>query len=143
MPKGTVVKASQVQTLYVDETYSSKMLLDHTNSETKNVQINMGIVAPGAKHKDHKHNPPYDEVYLILKGLAMVRLDGIEHDLEPGDAVFIPGGSYHAIENRSDTEELVIYTVWSQLPGSGANPVYDLRLEKWGKSFKTVDEIDE
>ncbi|MDG0810021.1 cupin domain-containing protein [Cohnella rhizosphaerae] len=140
MGKGTVIQASQVKTLYVDETYSSKMLIDQTNSETKNVQINMGIVAPGAKHTDHNHAPSYDEVYLIHKGKAMVRLDGVEHELEPGDVVFIPGGSMHAIANRSDTEELVIFTVWSRLPEPGANPVYDLRLEQWGKSYKTVDE---
>jgi len=140
MAKGTVVHAAAVKTLYVDETYSSKMLIDHTNSATKNVQINMGIVAPGAKHPDHNHKPEYDEVYLIQRGRAMVRLDGVEHELEAGDVVFIPGGSMHAIANRSDTEELVIFTVWSRLPEPGANSVYDLRLKAWGKSFKTVDE---
>lgn len=136
MRKGTVVNAEEVKTLYVDKTYSSKMLIDRTNSETRDVQINMGIVAPGAKHADHNHLPEYDEVYLIHKGQAMVRLDGEEHNLEAGDVVFIPGGSFHAIENRSDNEELIIFTVWSRHPEQGANPVYDLRLEQWGKSFK-------
>ncbi|THF84634.1 cupin domain-containing protein [Cohnella fermenti] len=140
MGKGTVVHAAKVATLYVDETYSSKMLVDQTNSETKNVQINMGIIAPGAKHADHKHDSSYDEVYLIQQGRASVRLDGVEHELEAGDVVFIPGGSMHAIANRSDTEELVIFTVWSRLPEPGANPVYDLRLQEWGRSYKTVDE---
>ncbi|GGD93558.1 cupin domain-containing protein [Paenibacillus nasutitermitis] len=140
MAKGTVIHAKNVKTLYVDETYSSKMLIDHTNSLTKNVQINMGIVAPGAKHSDHNHKPEYDEVYLIQSGRAMVRLDGVEHELEAGDVVFIPGGAMHAIANRSDTEELIIFTVWSRLPEPGANPVYDQRVNEWGKSFKTVDE---
>lgn len=140
MAQGTVVKAAEVKTLYVDETYSSKMLIDHTNSVTKNVQINMGIVAPGAKHADHNHKPEYDEVYLIQRGQAMVRLDGVEHDLEAGDVVFIPGGSMHAIENRSDTEDLIIFTAWSRLPEPGANSVYDQRLKEWGKSFKTIHE---
>ncbi|WP_372631000.1 cupin domain-containing protein [Cohnella sp.] len=140
MATGTVVHASKVKTLVVDETYSSKMLIDHTNSATKNVQINMGIVAPGAKHADHRHGSDYDEVYLIQRGRAMVRLDGVEHELEAGDVVFIPGGSMHAIENRSASEELVIFTVWSRLPEQGANPVYDQRLREWGKSYRTVDE---
>lgn len=140
MAKGTVIHASAVKTLYVDETYSSKMLIDHTNSLTKNVQINMGIIAPGAKHSDHSHGQEYDEVYLIQRGRALVRLDGVEHELEAGDAVFIPGGAMHAIANRSDSEELVIFTVWPRLPEPGANPVYDQRLREWGKSYKTVDE---
>jgi mannose-6-phosphate isomerase-like protein (cupin superfamily) len=140
MAKGSVIHASEVKTLYVDETYSSKMLIDHTNSVTKNVQINMGIVAPGAKHSDHYHGEDYDEVYLIQRGSAMVRLDGVEHELGEGDVVFIPGGSMHAIANRSDTEELVIFTVWSRLPEPGANLVYDQRLKEWGKSYKTINE---
>jgi mannose-6-phosphate isomerase-like protein (cupin superfamily) len=134
------VRSAEVKTLFVDETYSSKMLIDHTNSATQNVQINQGIVAPGAKHPDHKHKAEYDEVYMIMKGDAMVRLDGEEYDLTAGDVVFIPGGSYHAIENRSNTEELIIFTVWSKLPEPGANPVYDMRLKQWGKSYKTIHE---
>lgn len=140
MPRGTVVRAAAVKTLFVDETYSSKMLIDHTNTETKHMQINQGFIAPGAKHADHKHKAGYDEAYLILKGDAMVRVDGCEYDVTAGDAVFIPGDTYHAIENRSDTEVLVIFTVWSRLPEPGVNPVYDQRLEEWGKSFKTIDE---
>jgi quercetin dioxygenase-like cupin family protein len=138
MPKGTVVRAADVKTLYVDPTYSSKMLIDHTNSLSQDVQINMGIVAPGAKHPDHNHEEGYDEVYIILKGDAMVRLDGIEHILTSGDVVYIPGGSYHSITNLSDTETVTIITVWPKHPAQGINPVYDLRLKEWGKSFVTI-----
>ncbi|MFC5406229.1 cupin domain-containing protein [Cohnella soli] len=138
MRKGNVVRASEVKTLFVDETYSSKMLIDRTNSATQNVQINMGIVAPGAKHADHNHPAEYDELYLIMKGEGVVRLDGQEYDLSPGDVVFIPGGSYHAIANRSDTEELVIFTVWPKHPEEGANFVYDQRIQEWGKSYVTI-----
>ncbi|GBF75694.1 hypothetical protein PA598K_04116 [Paenibacillus sp. 598K] len=140
MAKGTVVRAAAVKTLVVDETYSSKMLIDDTNSATRNVQLNMGIVAPGAKHPDHHHDEAYDEAYLIHRGRAMVRLDGVEHEVEAGDVVFIPGGSMHAIANLSETEELVIFTVWSRLPEPGANSVYDLRLQQWGRSYRTIDE---
>jgi quercetin dioxygenase-like cupin family protein len=140
MSKGTVIRAAEVKTLYVDPTYSSKMLIDNTNSLSQDVQINMGIVAPGAKHADHKHKVGYDEVYIILKGHAMVRLDGEEHTLTSGDVVYIPGGSYHAIANLSDQEELIIITVWPKHPAKGINPVYDLRIKEWGKSYVTVHE---
>ncbi|RKP58298.1 cupin domain-containing protein [Cohnella endophytica] len=140
MRKGNVIRASEVKTFFFDETYTSKMLIDRTNSETQNVQINMGIMAPGAKHTDHNHPTDYDELYLIMKGEGMVRLDGQEYDLSPGDVVFIPGGSNHAIANKSDTEELVIFTVWPKHPEEGANPVYDLRIREWGKSYVTIHE---
>ncbi len=140
MAKGTVIKANQVKSLFVDKTYSSKMLLDQTNSETKGVQINQGFISAGSKHADHYHHVDYDEVYLIQKGIAMVRLDGVEYDLNAGDVVHIPGGTMHAIENRSDTEELIIFTVWSRHPEKGVNPVYDMRVKDWGKSYVTVEE---
>ncbi|QGQ94289.1 cupin domain-containing protein [Paenibacillus psychroresistens] len=140
MGKGTVIKSAEVQTLYVDKTYSSKMLLDQTNSETKGIQINQGFISPGSKHADHYHHVDYDEVYLIMKGEAKVRLDGVETDLAAGDVVHIPGGTMHAIENKSDTEELVIFTAWSRHPEQGINPVYDMRVKAWGKSYKTIDE---
>lgn len=142
MSKGTVIRANEVKTLYIDETYSSRMLLDHTNSESANVQINMGIVAPGAKHTDHKHKDGFDEVYLILKGIAMVRVDGVEYDVTSGDVIFIPGGTMHAIENRSETEELVIFTVWPKHPDVGVNPVYDQRIKEWGKSYVTIHDAE-
>jgi quercetin dioxygenase-like cupin family protein len=140
MAKGTVIQAAKVKPFFVDKTYTSKMLIDQTNSATKGVQINQGFISPGSKHADHKHNPPYDEVYLIMKGEAMVRLDGIEYDLTGGDVVHIPAGTMHAIENKSNTEELVIFTVWSQHPEPGANPVYDMRVKDWGKSYKSIEE---
>ena len=140
MAKGTVIKASEVKAFVVDETYTSKMLIDKTNSATKSVQINQGFISPGSKHADHAHQPPYDEVYLIMKGQATVRLDGVEYETSAGDVIFIPGGTMHALENKSQTEELVIFTVWSQHPGQGANPVYDQRLAAWGKSYKTIHE---
>ncbi|MDG0793889.1 dimethylsulfonioproprionate lyase family protein [Cohnella ginsengisoli] len=138
MRKANVIRASEVKTLFVDETYASKMLIDRTNSDTHNTQINMGIVAPGASHPDHNHPTDYDEFYLVIKGQGMVRLDGQEYDLLPGDVAFIPGGSYHAIANKSDTEELVIFTVWPKHPEEGANPVYDQRIREWGKSYVTI-----
>lgn len=140
MAKGTVIKADLVKSLFVDKSYSSKMLLDQTNSGTKGVQINQGFISPGSKHADHYHHVDYDEVYLIQKGIAMVRLDGVEYDLNSGDVVHIPGGTMHAIENRSDTEELIIFTIWSRHPEKGVNPVYDKRVKDWGKSYVTIDE---
>ncbi len=140
MSKATVIKSSEVKAYVWSEMYSSKMLIDQTNSATKNVQVNQGFIPPSTRHPDHWHQPPYDEVYLIMKGAATIHLDGVEHETSAGDVIFIPAGAVHAIENKSETEELVIFTVWSQLPEQGANEVYDRRLADWGKSYKTIHE---
>ncbi|MCQ6559410.1 cupin domain-containing protein [Paenibacillus mendelii] len=142
MSKCTFIKASEVKPFIVDEIYSSRMLLDRTNSDSQSVQINLGTFAPGGKQEDHSHSPEFnnDEIYLILKGEGRLRLDGQEYDVSPGDIAYIPAGSMHALANKSETEELVIYTVWTRQPEKGANPVYDQRLEAWGKSYKTIHE---
>ncbi|KAK4621769.1 Dimethylsulfonioproprionate lyase DddW [Fulvia fulva] len=45
----------------------------------------------------HRHEQA--EMYLILKGEGLVRVDGDERRVEKGDAVFIPGNAEHGIRN--------------------------------------------
>jgi len=144
MARGTLVRPSKVKPLVCSPKYISRMLLDHTNSESKKIQVNHGIIAPGAALLPPKAHgtldDPYDETYVILKGKCKIFLDGEVQDLEPGDVVFIPGGVYHGLDNSLGTEEVGILTIWAGAPPKGINEVYDLRIEKWGKSYKTIDE---
>lgn len=141
MPKATVIRPSDVMLFEVDQTYSSRMIIDHTNSETKNIQINQGIVKAGCRLSGHAHTPPYDEVYIVASGNATLQLGKEIYDVTAGDVIFIPGGVFHALANKSDTENFVVFTVWSQLPERGANGVYDMRLDAWGKSFRLSSEV--
>ena len=50
-----------------------------------------GFLAP------HRH--PQAEIYYVLAGEGTVTIDGVAHVVEAGAAVFIPGGSEHAIRN--------------------------------------------
>lgn len=140
MPKGIVIRPSEVKAFVADPMYTSKMLLDNTNSDSQSFQINQGFIPPGVQHPDHAHEPPNDEVYIIIKGEGSVRLDGVEHEVQTGDVIYIPGGTMHAINNRSESEEMVIYSLWAQIPAKGVNSVYDDRLAAWGKTYKTIHE---
>lgn len=43
----------------------------------------------------HRHTPP--EFYLVLTGSGVVTMDGVEHHIAPGSAVYIPGDVEHGV----------------------------------------------
>ncbi len=45
----------------------------------------------------HRHEP--SEVYYVLSGEGTLRVDGQEHQVRAGSAVWIPGNSEHGIQN--------------------------------------------
>lgn len=52
-----------------------------------------------------------ENVYYVLSGRVRIRIDGVDHDAEPGDAVFIPPGIPHSATNigPGDAALLEIY----------------------------------
>ena len=55
----------------------------------------------------HRHSPP--EIYYILEGTGVVTLEGEEHAVEAGAAVFIPGDAEHGIRNTGGTPLRFLY----------------------------------
>ena len=77
MARGTLIRTSDVKPFPVSDAYVSRMLLDHTNSESQRIHVNHGTVAPGgtllpasAHGTDQDH---YDETYYIIKGKCRTR----------------------------------------------------------------------
>ena len=64
---------------------------------------------------------------------------GEHYDLKPGSVVFIPGGTFHALTNKSETEDFELITVWPGQPAPGANEMYDLRKEAWGTTYREIE----
>ena len=119
--------------------YTSRMLLDAFNSGSEKMQINHGVLnggtaTPGAAH------PGHDEIYIVMQGEAVLNMDGDEYDIKYGSVVFIPGGTFHSLKNKSETEDFVILTVWAGRPAEGINEVYDERLKAWGTTYREIDE---
>jgi mannose-6-phosphate isomerase-like protein (cupin superfamily) len=144
MARGTLIRPSDVKPFLVSDAYVSRMLLDHTNSESQKVHVNHGTLAPGgtllpasAHGTDQDH---YDETYFIIKGKCKLELDGEVLMVQAGDVIFIPGGVTHGLDNSEGMEEVELLTIWAGVPPQGINGVYDARVERWGKSYRTVDE---
>ena len=141
MPRGTVVKADRVMPFSppgAEDTYISRMLIDESNSGSRRLQVNHGVVKAGQSLAGAAHPEGSDEIYYVLSGEAVLNLDGEDYDLEKDTVVFIPGGTFHALTNKSQTENFIIITIWPGTPEAGANELYDLRKETWGKTYREI-----
>jgi len=142
MPKGKVVKIRKVMPFVpagADDSYLSRMLIDAGSAGSQDMQLNHGTLkggcfTPGAVHAGH------DEIYIVLSGSARLNLDNVEYDIEKGSVVFIPGGTFHALANKSKTKDLEIITVWAGDPKPGANELFDLRKKAWGTTYREIDQ---
>jgi mannose-6-phosphate isomerase-like protein (cupin superfamily) len=143
MKKGTVVKATAVMPFTpkgYEGLFESKMLIDRSNSASEKLQVNQFILKPGCSTEGAIHREPYDEVYYVLRGRAILHLGDETYDIDKDTIVFIPGGTFHSLANKSQAEDFVLLTIWHTHPEKGVNEVYDLRKEAWGKSFRTIGE---
>jgi quercetin dioxygenase-like cupin family protein len=57
------------------------------------------------------HSHAQAEIYYVLRGELLLRLDGAEHRLRAGSAVFIPGGAPHGVTNVGTTPARLFYTL--------------------------------
>ncbi|TKA27538.1 hypothetical protein B0A50_04368 [Salinomyces thailandicus] len=53
------------------------------------------------------HRHAHAEIYFVIKGEGIVNVEMMEHRVQAGSVVFIPGNASHAVRNESLTEELV------------------------------------
>ncbi len=74
---------------------------------------------PAASFDPIRHEQP--EIYFILEGTGIMRIDGHETVVKAGTAVFIPGNAEHGIRNDSDANLKLFYAFPT---GSFADVVY-------------------
>ena len=135
MKKGKVVNSWEVKSFIVDQTYSSKMLMDDIVAGGKSIHINEGTLKAGCSTTGGVHSAT--EIYYTLKGEAVLHLGEEKIDIKPGSLVYIPAGVFHSLENKSQTEDFVLLTLWED---AKYNELYHARIKAWGKSFKTIYE---
>lgn len=73
-------------------------LLAHRNSCIVKQSLAEARLPPGGSTTPHYH-PLTEEIYYILSGAAMMRIDGETRPVGPGDAIAIPPGQVHQITN--------------------------------------------
>jgi|LakMenE18May11ns_1017448.scaffolds.fasta_scaffold9920607_2 mannose-6-phosphate isomerase-like protein (cupin superfamily) len=73
-------------------------LLAHRNSSIRNQSLAEAIVGPGIRTQAHFH-PKTEEIYYVLSGVGLMHLGNESREVGPGDAIAIPPGTVHWIQN--------------------------------------------
>jgi quercetin dioxygenase-like cupin family protein len=65
----------------------------------------------GAEIPFHSHN--CEESVVLMKGRAILDVDGLEYELKPHDVTYIPPGISHRFRNASKTEPMKILWIYA------------------------------
>ena len=79
-------------------------LLAHRNSKIEKQSLAEARLPINGRTQPHYHKET-EEIYYILVGQARMTIGGQQEEVGPGDAIAIPPGEVHTIENIG-TEEL-------------------------------------
>jgi quercetin dioxygenase-like cupin family protein len=74
-----------------------RTLTSADRAPTQSLTSGVCELAPGGELLLHRH-PPL-ELYYFLEGTGVVTLGAVDHRVQPGSTVYIPGGTPHRIRN--------------------------------------------
>jgi mannose-6-phosphate isomerase-like protein (cupin superfamily) len=78
-------------------------LLSHRNSAIRNQSLAEATIPPLTRTDAHYH-PRSEEIYFLIAGSGLMHLGGETRRIAKGDAVAIPPGMVHWIENDQSFE---------------------------------------
>ena len=73
--------------------------LHHTDAQS----LAEATLEPDEATQRHHHRVT-EEIYFVLKGSGRMEVDGETRMVRPGDAVLIPAGAWHTLENNGTSE---------------------------------------
>jgi mannose-6-phosphate isomerase-like protein (cupin superfamily) len=86
-----------------------RTLLSADRTPTTSLTVGVVELGPGKPDVVHLHRHTQPEVYYILSGEGIVTIEGREHPVRPGTAVFIPGDAEHAARNTGSELLRLLY----------------------------------
>ena len=98
---------SNIEKKSLENKYFREVLFTGPHSQLVVMSITPGEDIGMETHKE------VDQFFRVEAGIGQAILNGKEYDLENGSAVVIPAGTKHNIINRSKSEPLKVYTIYS------------------------------
>ncbi len=98
-------------------------LTSPANSAVGGISTARALLPAATRAAPHWHART-EEVYFIISGQAQAFIGGQQHELGPGDALCIPTGCIHYLENT--TSEPVDYLAISCPPHADDDMIYDV-----------------
>jgi len=78
-----------------------RSLLDRSNAPVAHHSLAEATLAPGQATVRHHHKVS-EEIYYLTEGAGQMELDGETRRVAAGDAILIPPGAWHRLENDGD-----------------------------------------
>lgn len=99
--KDILTHLDQVPAFTTKDGSEIRELLAYRNSSILNQSLAEARLAPGGSTQEHYHIKT-EEIYYITHGTGLMRIDGQEFSVKPGDSIAIRPGKKHKISNTSD-----------------------------------------
>jgi mannose-6-phosphate isomerase-like protein (cupin superfamily) len=95
------MKVSSVNALEAFTTKDGSTIreLHHTAAQS----LAEATLEPSQATQRHVHRIT-EEIYFVVKGQGDMEVDGEHAQIRPGDAVLIPAGAWHSLENNGTSE---------------------------------------
>ena len=77
--------------------------LHHTAAQS----LAEATLEPGQATERHYHRLS-EEIYVVTKGSGSLEIDGETRRVRPGEAILIPPGAWHTLENDGTSELLIL-----------------------------------
>ena len=78
-----------------------RVLIDDEHDGAPFYKLRMIEIDPGGNSPDHSH--PYEHENFVVEGRGQVKIDGVWHDLRPGDVVLVPADIQHQYRNAGES----------------------------------------
>ena len=98
-----IIRRDDAQPFITKDGSTIRELLAHRNSCIRNQSLAEATVPAGVKTQAHYH-PHTEEIYYVLSGSGVMHLGGETRNVQSGDAIAIPIGQIHWIENLADCD---------------------------------------
>ena len=77
--------------------------LHHTAAQS----LAEATLEPGQATERHYHRAS-EEIYVVTKGSGSLEIDGETRRVQRGEAILIPAGAWHTLENNGTSELLIL-----------------------------------
>ena len=102
-----IVNRNKVKAFITKDTSIIREILAPANSSLKNQSLAEDILEPGKSTIEHYH-PKTEEIYYVLEGKGLMKIDGEKQAVSKGDGIVILPGKKHKLWNTGNTELIIL-----------------------------------
>jgi len=105
----TAVRRGEGDLLMLGGRRPIEILVERGTTGTRAFTMGAQTLARGAEVPEHRHAE--EEILFVYAGSGRITVGGVPHEVGPETAVFVPGDTYHRIENTGAGELRMTFTL--------------------------------